>query len=256
MAREAYFNSIDVWGEAYHAHPHAECVRRSVAPADGYDGGMTEQPDRRGRRRTLIVVLAAAGTLLLGTVAAIVVPILTHSSAGGSGQVVPEGFVPVTSATGADGRTRSISVETTDGAPADLSALRAGDVLVVRGEGYDPGMGIYVSICAVPKAGQKPSPCLGGLPDGAMEEHEPAAPGTADPQASVWITDDWAWRSFATQGYDEAGTGSFTARLLVAKPVQDDLDCTKVRCAVTTRSDHTAASDRIQDMQLPVAFAE
>lgn len=217
---------------------------------------MTDRSEHGHRgRRILLTVLALAVLALLGAVAAIAIPILTHHSAGGSGQTLPQGFVSEASAKGADGRTRTVSVETEDGARADLAKLTPGEVLIVRGDGFDPSIGIYVSICAVPDAGEKPSPCLGGVPEGAMQEHEPAAPGTAEPQSSVWITDDWAWRSFATQGYEEGSDGSFTAKLLVADAVQEDLDCTKARCAVTTRADHTAASDRVQDMQLPVEFA-
>lgn len=203
------------------------------------------------------MILAVAVILLLAAIAAIVLPILTHHSAGGSGQEVPDRIVSETSATGADGRTRTLSVETESGDPVDLAAIRPGDVLVVRGSGFDPGIGIYLSICAIPEEpGQKPSPCLGGIPEGAMEEGG-AEQKAAEPQSSVWITDDWAWRSFATQGYDDPETGAFTARLLVAEPTQDGLDCSEAaRCAVTTRADHTAASDRVQDVLLPVAFAE
>lgn len=212
---------------------------------------------RRALRRVLVVALLLAALIVAGAVA-MIVPILAHQSAGGSGQEVPEGFVAETSAEGADGRTRSLSVETPGGEPADLAALRPGDVLVVRGEGYDAGIGIYVGICLVPSIpGEKPSPCLGGVPEEAMEPDEPDAAESAEsaPQSSVWITDDWAWRAFATQGWGDAATGSFTARLLVPAAAQDGLDCAKSLCAVTTRSDHTASSDRVQDMQLPVAFS-
>lgn len=182
-----------------------------------------------------------------------IVPILTHHSAGGSGQSLPEGFTAETSAEGADGRTRVLVVETPDGEPADLGVLRPGDELVVRGAGYDPAIGIYVSICLVPSVpGEKPSPCLGGIPEGAMEG-EGSGPAGDEPQPSFWITDDWAWRAFASRGYDD--DGSFQVRLLVPEAAQEGLDCTKSVCAVTTRADHTASSDRVQDMQLPVAFA-
>ena len=214
----------------------------------------------------LIAVLVIA-VLVLGLAVAMLWPILTHRSAGGSGQEVPEGFIAETSATGADGRTRELRIETADGRPADLAQLRPGDELVVRGTGFDPGIGIYVAICAVPSVPEeRPSPCLGGVPAGATEGSAGAgegAEGSAEPpgaeppeaQPSVWITDDWAWRTFATQGWGDARTGSFTARLLVAEPVQDGFDCRVSLCAVTTRADHTALGDRVQDMQLPVRFA-
>jgi hypothetical protein len=204
----------------------------------------------------LIVALSLAVLVLAGA-AAMLLPIFTHQSAGGSGQELPEGFVPDTQAVGADGRTRTLSVETLDGEAADLSQVAEGDELVVRGTGYDPAIGIYVSICLIPSVpGEKPSPCLGGIPEGAQEADGSEAPGTElEATSSAWITDDWAWRAFATAGYDDAETGTFEVRLLVSAPVQDGLDCTKSLCAITTRADHTASSDRVQDMQLPVAFA-
>lgn len=218
--------------------------------------GLAGRSRRRRIKRRAAIVAVLAGAVVLGVAAAIVLPILTHHSAGGSGQSVPDTIVSETEATGADGRTRTLSVETSGGSPADLAQLRPGDVLTVRGSGFDAGIGIYVSICAVPaKAGDKPTPCLGGLPEGAMEEDEDRGEA-AEPQTSVWVTDDWAWRSFATQGYDDAESGSFTVRLLVAEPVQEGLDCFSTRCAITTRSDHTASADRVQDVQLPVAFVE
>jgi hypothetical protein len=215
---------------------------------------------RRIFRRVLIASLVAAA-LVLALATAMLVPILTHRSAGGSGQEVPEGFVAETSATGADGRTRELRVETVDGEPADLARLQPGEELVVSGSGFDAGIGIYVAICVVPSLpDERPSPCLGGVPEDAAAGAAAGSEGTAvqeaqEAQSSVWITDDWAWRTFATQGYENADAGTFTARLLVADPLQDGLDCRVALCAVTTRADHTASGDRVQDMQLPVAFA-
>jgi len=204
-------------------------------------------------RRVLLIVLGAAIAVLLVSVAVIVLPILTHQSAGGSGQTLPSGFAASAEAKGADGRTRVLSVETLDGKAADLSKLREGDEIVVRGTGYDAAIGIYVSICLIPeKPGTKPSPCLGGLPEGVMEGE---AAGTDEALSSAWITDDWAWKAFANKGYDDPKNGAFEVHLLVPPAVQEGVDCTKQKCAVTTRSDHTAATDRVQDMQLPVAFA-
>jgi len=224
-------------------------------PAQGYDENMNDRAANSGTtRRVLFVVLAVAVVVLLGAVAILVLPIVTHRSAGGSGQALPSEIVSSTEAEGADGRTRVLSVTTVDGEEADLSALREGDVVVVQGSGYDPGIGIYVSICLVPEdPGTKPSPCLGGLPEGAMEGE---AAGTDEAMSSAWITDDWAWRAFASKGYDDPESGSFEVRLLVPPATQEGADCTTQRCAITTRADHTASSDRVQDMQLPVVFAK
>lgn len=223
-------------------------------PVQGYDESMNDRVARSGKsRRVLFVVLGVAVVALLGAAAAVVLPILTHQSAGGSGQTLPTEITASAEAVGADGRTRILSVETLDGAPADLSKLRAGEELVVRGSGYDPSIGIYVSICLMPEEpGVKPSPCLGGLPEGAMEGE---AAGTDKALSSAWITDDWAWRAFANKGYDDAEHGAFEVHLLVPPAAQEGVDCNVQRCAIATRADHTAATDRVQDMLLPVAFA-
>ena len=199
------------------------------------------------KRRALIAVLIVAALVLAGAIA-VILPIVTHRSAGGSGQdSLPEGFVNTVSATGADGRTRELVVETAAGTPADLAALVPGDTLTVRGTGFDAGIGIYVAICAVPSVpGEKPSPCLGGIPD--------TAEGAVVAETSVWITDDFAWAAFANQGYDDPAQGSFVADLLIPDLASNGLDCSVSLCAITTRADHTAASDRVQDLQLPVMF--
>ena len=201
--------------------------------------------------RAILIVLLSIGVLVLGAAIAVLVPILTHQSAGGSGQELTDDLVPEVRAEGADDRTRVLRAETVDGAPADVAALTPGEVIDVHGSGFDAGIGIYVAICAIPESpDEKPSPCLGGIPSGA--EDGGAAGDTA--LSSVWITDDWAWRAFATQGYADPETGSFTARITVPEPEMEGLDCRVTLCAIATRADHTASSDRVQDILLPVAF--
>jgi len=208
---------------------------------------------RRSPLRIVLFALLAVAVLVLVVVLAVLIPILTHRSAGGSGQEVPDAFVSQASAAGEDGRTRTLSVETPDGDPAELDALQPGETLVVRGEGFDASIGIYVAFCAIPvEADERPGPCLGGIPEGAEEGRA----GDDGPLPSAWITDAWAWRAFATQGYDDPETGAFAVRLAVPEPRGDGLDCTVTRCAIATRADHTATGDRVQDMLLPVAFAD
>src|SRR5690606_16646246 len=215
-----------------------------------YWGMSTRSPRSRGTRIVLIVTLAIA-VVVLGVAVAVLVPILTHSSAGASGQKVPTDYVSESSATGEDGRERTLRAERADGTAADLSEIRPGDALVVRGSGFDSRIGIYVSVCAIPEdATQPPGPCLGGIPEGAET-------GDADREGltSAWVSSDWAWRAFATDRYDDTEAGTFAVELTVPEPVSDGLDCTQTRCAVATRADHTARSDRGQDMLLPVRFA-
>lgn len=200
--------------------------------------------------RIALIALLIIAALVLVAVAAVVAPILLHRSAGGSGQAVPDTIVSSVTATGADDRTRTLTAQNSDGAPAALDALEPGQQLQIDGGGFDAGIGIYVAICAIPAtADEKPGPCLGGIPEGAQS-------GDADLShlSSAWVTNDWAWRNFATHAFTE--DGDFSVELTVPEPEIDGLDCRVQRCAIATRADHTASSDRVQDLLLPVAYRE
>ena len=205
-------------------------------------------PQRRTTRIILIALLSVA-VIVLGIAVAVMLPILTHQSAGGSGQAVPDGTVSEVSATGEDGRERALSAVDASGSPADLSALEPGDRITIKGSGFDSGIGIYLAFCGIPASPEeKPGPCLGGIPEGATE-------GTVDTDAltSAWITNDWAWRAFATHRFDDGG--AFEITLTVPPAEGEGIDCREQRCAISTRADHTATSDRVQDMLLPVEYA-
>lgn len=203
--------------------------------------------------RIILVVVLVLALIVLGVVIAVLVPILTHKSSGGSGQVMPTDYVSEVTATGGDGRTRVLSATTPDGDAIDLAAVSPGDSVRVSGDGFDSAIGIYVGFCAIPASPDvKPGPCLGGIPEGAVQ-------GDAAGQeslASAWITSDWAWRAFATQSYDDEKAGAFAVELTVPEPTVEGLDCTQVRCAIVTRADHTALKDRVQDMMLPIRYAD
>jgi hypothetical protein len=185
----------------------------------------------------------------------VVVPILTHQSQGSSGQTAPvEQWPTSVTATGDDGRERTLSVVGPDGAAVDTSSLQVGDQLVVSGAGYDESRGIYVAICKIPAdAATKPGPCIGGVP---AQEAQSVDAGTVQYAASNWINDDWAWKLFGARSYDSAKLGTFTAYVEVGEPVDSKLDCTVESCGLYTRNDHTALSDRVQDLYLPVGFAK
>ena len=213
---------------------------------------------RAGRRRRIrwLWIALAALVVVLVPVAIVVLPIVTHEDQGRSGQSdFAERWPTSVTATGDDGRTRSFDVLSPEpGASVDTSALTAGQRIVVSGTGYDGSRGIYVAICKIPDdAGSKPGPCIGGVPD-----EQPAAEGTANVveyAPSNWINDDWAWRMFGARSYDDNAAGTFTAYLEVGEPVADNLDCTVDACGIFTRNDHTALTDRAQDLYVPVAFA-
>ena len=198
----------------------------------------------------IIVVVAALIT------AWIVVPIVTSSPAGSSGQQREvEGYPASVSATGDDGRTRTLEAAFESGEERDFSALVAGDRLIVSGSGFDPSKGIYVAVCKVPDSvGGKPRPCLGGVP--GTEEDGDSTVGAVEYAASNWVNDDWAWRLFGARSFDDRAAGSFTAYIEIPASADENVDCTRVRCGLFTRNDHTALEDRVQDLYLPVSFAK
>ena len=200
-------------------------------------------------------VLVAALAVAMVFVAILAIPIVTHQDQGQSVQVAPTEDWPLTvEAKGDDGRTRSFFVVAAEpGVEIDTSALAPGDRLVVSGTGYDSSRGIYVAICKIPaSADTKPGPCLGGVPEGGEQEVES---GTIQYAPSNWINNDWAWKLFGSRGYDDASTGTFTAYLEVGDPTEETVDCTVDACGIYTRNDHTALSDRVQDLYVPVGFS-
>jgi len=212
-------------------------------------------PDTRRRRRWpwVIGVIVA---LLLAVVAAIALPILLHNPQGSSGQArVPAGEYPTeVSATGDDDRERTLSVATENGNAPDLSSVQAGDRLVVTGAGYDGDRGLYVAVCRIPdELDGKPGPCLGGVGSQEVEQFEE---GVVQWAPSNWINEAFAWRLFGARSFDDTATGAFTAYIEVPPAADENVDCTVEACGLYTRNDHTASGDRVQDLYVPLAWAE
>lgn len=214
--------------------------------------------DRVPVRRIVLIVVLTLGAVLLALATAILLPILTHDSAGSSGQEAPTEFVTEVTAEGSDGRTRTVEVKEADGTELDLARLTPGETLTVRGTGFDASIGIYVSFCKIQDdAAERPTPCLGGIPEDAQTENDAEAQAQADtPIESAWVTDNWAWRAFATHRYLDASEGTFEVTLLVPAAESEGLDCRVDECGLYTRADHTALDDRLQDVYLPIGFAE
>lgn len=218
---------------------------------------MTETPtdSPRRRRRWPWIVAGVVGAVFI-IIAIVVVPIVTHQPQGSSGQArVLDGEFPTSvTATGDDDRTRTISVVTSEGAEPDLSAVSGGDRLVVSGEGFDPDLGLYVAICKVPaELDARPGPCLGGVGSQEVEQFEE---GVVQYAASNWINGAFAWRLFGARSFDDAEAGTFTAYIEVPPVVDDNVDCSVDQCGLFTRNDHTAISDRVQDLYLPLRWAD
>jgi len=217
----------------------------------------TPPAPRRRRRRIVLLVVAGLGVLVLAFAAVLVVPILTHSDQGAANQRPSTSEWPTEAiADGDDGRERVVTVEAEDGSALDTSALVAGERIVVRGTGFDEARGIYVAICAIPEdPSTKPGPCLGGVPS-TEATGEPVDADAVQWAPSNWINDDWAWKLFGARPYDDVAAGSFTAYLEVPAAADEHVDCAVTACAIYTRNDHTALQDRVQDVYLPVGFAE
>jgi hypothetical protein len=216
---------------------------------------VTAAPETRRRRRWpwIVGVIVA---LLLAIVAAVALPIVLHNPQGSSGQGrVPAGEYPTeVTATGDDGRERTLSVAAENGNAPDLSAVQAGDRLVVTGAGYDGDRGLYVAVCRIPdELDAKPGPCLGGVGSQEVEEFEE---GVVQWAPSNWINEAFAWRLFGARSFDDTATGAFTAYIEVPAAADENVDCTVEACGLYTRNDHTAASDRVQDLYVPLSWAE
>jgi len=217
------------------------------------DSGAPSEADVPRRSRRWPWVVAVVVVLALVPIAVVVVPILTYQGQGDSNQdAATEAWPLVATATGDDGRDRSISVEPAEaGETIDTSALSVGERFLVRGDGFDGSRGIYVAICVIPALGEKPGPCVGGVPEQSEQE---VAAGTIQFASSNWINDEFAWRLFGARSYDSVADGTFTAYLEAGDPVGEGFDCRVDACGIFTRNDHTALRDRVQDLYVPVGF--
>ncbi|MFI5846237.1 hypothetical protein ACIA8B_08545 [Micromonospora chalcea] len=118
---------------------------------------------------------------------------------------------------------------------------RSGATVSVSGRGYDVDKGIYVAYCVDNGPGVPATPCGGG------------ADTSGSLGASQWISSNPpSYAEGLPKPYGPGGSFSVTVKVT---PTIGDVDCTVRRCAVVTRADHTRASDRSQDVRVPVTFA-
>lgn len=115
-----------------------------------------------------------------------------------------------------------------------------GQRVVVRGQKFDPRVGVYVALCVVPARGQAPTPCGGGVDlQGASG-------------ASAWISSNPPpYARSLVQPFTQQG--GFRTALTVASKI-GDVDCREVQCAITVRADHLRSRDRSHDVIIPVTF--
>ena len=135
---------------------------------------------------------------------------------------------------------QAVSVKGSQGQQLTVSATTAknGSMITVRGNRFDETVGIYLAFCVVPKKGELPTPCGGGVNKAGTGE------------SSFWISSNPP--PYAAGLTDEyLPGGRFTHRVKISKKI-GKFDCTKVKCAITVRADHLRGNDRSYDMFVPV----
>ena len=112
--------------------------------------------------------------------------------------------------------------------------------ITVTGRGFDDTVGIYLALCVVPKKGQLPTPCGGGVNKDGVGE------------SSYWISSNPPPYGQAL-AIEYLPGGRFSQQVSITKRI-GKFDCRKVNCAITVRADHTRESDRTRDIIIPITF--
>jgi hypothetical protein len=120
------------------------------------------------------------------------------------------------------------------------SVLANNSKVIVTGKNFDETVGIYLAFCVVPKAGNAPTPCGGGVNKSGTGE------------ASYWISSNPPPYGIGLAIPFNAG-GRFTETVQVTRKI-GKFDCKKVKCAITVRSDHLHEGDRTHDIYIPITI--
>lgn len=112
--------------------------------------------------------------------------------------------------------------------------------VIVTGKNFDETVGIYLAYCVMPKKGQAPTPCGGGVNKAGVGE------------ASHWISSNPPPYGDGLAIPYNAG-GRFKEVVAITKKI-GKFDCTKVKCAITVRSDHMHEGDRTHDIYIPITI--
>jgi hypothetical protein len=121
---------------------------------------------------------------------------------------------------------------------AAATTAKSGSMITVTGNHFDETVGIYLAFCVVPKKGQPPTPCGGGVNKAGLGD------------SSFWISSNPPpYAVGLTEEYLPGGR--FTHKVMVSKKI-GKFDCTKVKCAITVRADHLRSNDRSSDLFIPV----
>jgi hypothetical protein len=135
------------------------------------------------------------------------------------------------------------SIQGTDGQELSVSrtVITPNSQVTVTGKGFDPSVGIYLAFCKIPEYGKLPTPCGGGINSSGKAK------------SSIWISSNAP--SYGKNLAIKFGkNGSFKQTLRLSPIINNDVDCRKVRCAITVRADHTRGDNRNYDLFIPITF--
>ena len=143
---------------------------------------------------------------------------------------LPSSAYAATTSTGSNGATITI---------AQKSFTKNTKVLVT-GKGFDETVGIYLAYCVVPKKGEVPTPCGGGVNKLGSGE------------TSYWISSNPPPYGIGLAIPFTPG-GRFKETVSITRKI-GSFDCRKVKCAITVRSDHLHEGDRSHDIFIPITI--
>ena len=136
----------------------------------------------------------------------------------------------------------AVTAKNTNGSSISInkSVYTKATMVTVTGRGFDETVGIYLALCVVPKPGERPTPCGGGVNKSGVGE------------SSYWISSNPPpyGRSLAIEYLPG---GRFSQKVNITKRI-GKFDCTKVKCAITVRADHIREGDRSRDIFIPIKF--
>jgi hypothetical protein len=136
----------------------------------------------------------------------------------------------------------AVTAKNTNGSSISInkSVYTKATMVTVTGRGFDETVGIYLALCVVPKSGERPTPCGGGVNKSGVGE------------SSYWISSNPPpyGRSLAIEYLPG---GRFSQKVNITKRI-GKFDCTKVKCAITVRADHIREGDRSRDIFIPIKF--
>ncbi len=120
------------------------------------------------------------------------------------------------------------------------TVVKPGGRIAISGTKFNPKVGIYLAFCKLPKRGEPPTPCGGGVDV------------TGAALSAIWISNNPpSYGDSLAQKFGRNGSFKFSLR---AQPTIGNIDCRTEKCAISVRADHTRSNDRSFDLFIPIKF--